>query len=125
MSNGRLVELVGIAEPIVRYGDVGGIGQREVAACRVRAALVVSYRPTLRARIARGRGRRRSSRSGVIARLPVERFADAVLHRLAGSDEEIAGVAAGQHETEDCSRMESHYAAALLKSQEIPDPAAL
>ena len=98
-SNGRSAELVGVAQPVVRCGEGGGVGRGcEIADRRVRTPLVVAGDPP------------GNDGSGVveivedrlveqfIAHAAVEGFADAVLHRLAGRDEKCnATLAAWVH----------------------------
>lgn len=101
LSNGRSAELVGIVQPIVHCGEVGDEGRRhEVAERRVRAVLIVAADPP---------GDHRSRMVEVVedrlvlefvAHAPVEGFADAVLHRLAGRNEmpgDLGDLRPGEH----------------------------
>ena len=102
-SNVRSAELVGVAQPIARCGEIGGIGRRrEVAAATSAGAGRCSRRPSPRSWCGRDRGRRTgvSLRSSSRIR-PLKLSTEAVLHRLARRDEvpvdAVCSFAPGEH----------------------------
>lgn len=100
-SNGRSAALVGVAQPIVRCGEVGGVGRRrQVAQRRMRRLQVVVGNPNrdLRAGVVEVEEQRLIEK--LVAHAAVEALGEAVLHRLARRDEvpvDTAVAASGEH----------------------------
>lgn len=101
MSNVRSAELVGVAQPIARCGEVGGIGRRGQIAERGMRALAVVVADPIRNL---GAGVIEAEEQGFVEKLvphpAVEAFTEAVLHRLARRNEvpvDLVLLRPGQH----------------------------
>ena len=97
----RSAELVGVAQPIARCGEIGGIGRRgEIAQRRVRAPTVVIIGPIGDA----GSGVIEAEEQGFIEKLishpAVKTLAESILHGFARCDEvpgDVVFLRPGQH----------------------------
>src|SRR3954470_4105436 len=87
LSNGRSAELVGVAQPIVRCGEIGGIGRRrDVSERRMWAPFVVVVSPFGDRRSGMIEAEEQGFVQEFVAHAAVEALAEAVLHGLARCD---------------------------------------
>lgn len=85
-SNGRSAELVGVAQPVAWCGEIGGVGRRcEVAQRSMWPPPIVVVSPCRDLRPGMIEAKEQAFVEKLVAHGAVEAFAEAVLHRLAGT----------------------------------------